>query len=159
MRSGAFRDDLYYRLRVIEITIPPLRERKDDILPLARFFAQRLSEKLDMPNLRLDAKSLDYLLAHPWPGNVRELENAIEHAAVLSRNGLVLPEFLPGEIVRATGAPPAVGDPVRRTLAEVARDHIAAVLEFTDGNKSRAAKILGISPATLWRKQKRMEQD
>jgi len=153
MRQGAFREDLYYRLRVIEIAIPPLRERKEDILPLARFFVERLRVKLKMPKLRLAATAIDPLCAYAWPGNVRELENAIEHAAVLSRSGSITPELLPSNVVLGTGARPGQGKGPR-TLEQVEQDHIRAVLAESGGNRTRAAAALGISQATLWRRLK-----
>jgi two-component system response regulator HydG len=153
VREGTFREDLYYRLGVIEIPVPPLRDRREDILPLARHFVDQLSKKLKLPQLRLHATCLDYLQAYDWPGNVRELENAIERAAVFCKDGLILPEDLPGHILHAQSKR-AGGDPLTRTLAQVEDEHIHAVLELTGGNRSRAAKILGISPATLWRKLK-----
>ena len=105
MASGAFREDLYYRLRVVEVVIPPLRERREDILPLARFFVDRFRVKLKLPELRLSAESIRFLISYPWPGNVRELENAIEHAAVLSRDGRLTPELFPSGIVHPAPAP------------------------------------------------------
>ena len=155
IREGRFREDLYYRLRVIELEIPPLRARRDDILPLARFFVKQFSRKLRLPDLRLDATTLDYLQAYAWPGNVRELENAIERAAVLSHAGVIVPESLPPTILHASTPPAASVDPGGRTLAQVADDQIRAVLEMTGGNRTRAAKALGISPATLWRRLKK----
>jgi transcriptional regulator with PAS, ATPase and Fis domain len=156
MRQGAFREDLYYRLRVIEIAIPPLRERKEDILPLARFFVERLRVKLKMPNLRLAAAAIDPLSAYAWPGNVRELENAVEHAAVLSRNGPITPELLPSNVVLSSEARPGPGRGAR-SLDQVEREHIRAVLAEAGGNRTRAAAVLGISPATLWRRLKTMK--
>ena len=159
IREGRFRDDLYYRLAVIEVRVPPLRERPEDILPLARLFITRLGRKLHLPQVHLGAACLDLLQAYPWPGNVRELENALVRAAVLSTDGLILPEYLPPTILRS--APPRKGpggDSLRRTLAEVEREHIQAVLEATGGNRTRAARILAISPATLWRKCKSYEK-
>ncbi|MBN2576279.1 MAG: sigma 54-interacting transcriptional regulator [Deltaproteobacteria bacterium] len=150
MASGAFREDLYYRLRVVEVAIPPLRERREDILPLARFFVDRLSSKLKLPGLRLSADSIRYLIAYPWPGNVRELENAIEHAAVLSRDGRLTPELLPPGIVHPTAARAARG----QRLDAVQLDHIREVLRQSSGNRRRAAATLGISTTTLWRKLK-----
>jgi DNA-binding NtrC family response regulator len=150
MASGAFREDLYYRLRVVEVAIPPLRERREDILPLARFFVDRFRSKLKLPALRLSAESIRYLIDYPWPGNVRELENAIEHAAVLSRDGRLTPDLLPAAIVHPTAAP-AAG---KRTLADVGRDHIREVLRQTGGSRRKAAAILGISSTTLWRRLK-----
>ena len=149
--AGRFREDLYYRLSVIEIDIPPLRQRQEDVLPLARTFVSRLARRLKMPALRLDAACLDYLLNYAWPGNVRELENAIERAAVLSREGTILPEHLPPGILQARQRPGKALS-VRRTLAQVEKEHIQAVLESTGGNRTQAAQILAISPATLWRK-------
>jgi len=155
IREGTFREDLYYRLAVIEIEVPPLRERKEDILPLARYLVRKLSQKLQLPKLRLDASALDCLQKHSWPGNVRELENAMERAAVLSKDRVIRREDLPRLAMR-TGPPLDLADPsVGRTLAEVEREHIEAVLESTGGNRTHAAKTLGISPTTLWRKLKR----
>jgi two-component system, NtrC family, response regulator HydG len=159
IREGRFREDLYYRLRVIEIPIPPLRQRRDDLLPLARHFTRLLAARLKMPRLRLDATCADYLLRYDWPGNVRELENAIEHAAVLSANNLILPEHLPGHIVHAGATPQAATADRSRTLAEVERAYIQAVLESVEGNRTRAARSLGISPSTLWRKLGRNKLD
>lgn len=154
VRQGRFREDLYYRLGVIEIEVPPLRERKEDILPLARYLVQRISEKLKMSKLRLDAKSLDYLTAHTWPGNVRELENALERAAVLSRDGVIRPEDLPSAVVRPSGGAGVGTMGESGSLADMERGHIRSVLESTGGNRAKAARILGISPTTLWRRLK-----
>lgn len=145
-----FREDLYYRLGVIVIEVPPLRERSDDILPLARHFVERLSQKLGREDLRLDAACVDALQSYDWPGNVRELENAIERAAVLTPDGTIREEYFPPALRgRVSGHAPGF---VRRSLAEVEHDHIHAVLRLTDGNRKHAADILGVSPSTLWRK-------
>jgi len=152
MTSGAFREDLYYRLRVVEVPIPPLRERREDILPLARFFVDRFRGKLKLPELRLSADAIRYLIDHPWPGNVRELENAIEHMAVLSRDGRLTPELLPTSILH----PPAGPGADRRTLADLGHEHIREVLRQTSGNRRKAAAILGISTTTLWRRLKQV---
>jgi len=152
--EGRFREDLLYRLRVIEIRVPPLRERREDVLPLARHFAGVFARRLKLPDLRLDATCLDYLQSYSWPGNVRELENAIERAAVLSGDRVIRPESLPPKILHGE----AVGARSRlsptRSLAEVEREHIRAVLAHCEGNRTRTAEILGISPSTLWRKLK-----
>jgi transcriptional regulator with PAS, ATPase and Fis domain len=158
VKSGRFREDLYYRLRVIEIEIPPLRERTEDIIPLVRFFVQRLAEKTGQPDLHMDATCLDHLQRYPWPGNVRELENAIERAAVLCRNKIIFPEDLPDAVIEST-VRRVTSDPLKKTLAEFEMDHIREVLRIVDGNKSRAALVLGISPATLWRKLKNGDDD
>ncbi|MFH1743007.1 MAG: sigma 54-interacting transcriptional regulator, partial [bacterium] len=159
MHEGKFREDLYYRLGVIEIEIPPLRDRKEDILPLARYFVTQLTKKLNIPQLRLDATCVDYLHRYHWPGNVRELENAIERAAVLGKDQLILPEYLPPAIIHAGRSPIRDADPLTYTLAQLEHDHIQTVLELTAGNRTRAAEVLAISPATLWRKLKRENKD
>jgi len=157
VREGRFREDLLYRLRVIEIEVPPLRSRPEDIIPLARHMVRRFSRALKLPHLQLDATCLDYLVRYPWPGNVRELENAIERAAVFSGGGKITPDSLPPKIVHGAATAASFGDP-SRTLAEVERAHIRAVLEHVNGNRSRAAKLLGISPTTLWRRLKEMDR-
>ena len=155
MRAGRFREDLYYRLRVVEIAVPPLRERTEDILPLVRFFTERLRTKLKLPTLRLAAPCIDYLCAYSWPGNVRELENAIERAAILSRDGNMTPDLLPTGIVHGEHPVSAKSGARARTLAELEAQHIESVLRQAGGNRKRAAAILGISTATLWRRLKR----
>lgn len=154
IEAGEFREDLYYRLGVIEIEVPPLRERREDILPLARHFLQRLESKLGRDNLTLDASCIDFLQGYSWPGNVRELENAIERAAVLSKDGRIVPQLLPPAILRSRAHESDTADAATATLAEVERKHIRAVMEYAHENKTQAAKILGISPTTLWRKLK-----
>ena len=116
--------------------------------------AKTLAKKLKIPNLRLDATCIDYLLEYSWPGNVRELENILERAAVLSENEVIIPESLPPIIVHSAARRRGNGELLTRSLAEVEQDHIQAVLESTDHNRSHAARILGISPTTLWRKLK-----
>jgi two-component system response regulator HydG len=154
IRAGTYREDLYYRLAVIEIEIPPLRERREDILPLARYFLQRLTKKLDRANLTLDARCVDLLQEYAWPGNVRELENAIERGAVLSKDGRVVPELLPLAVLRSRAFESDIAHSPTATLAEVERNHIRFIMETTRGNRTQAARILGISATTLWRKLK-----
>jgi len=157
IRQGRFREDLFYRLRVIEIDVPPLRQRREDILPLARYFVKQLAKKLKLPDVRLDSTCLDYLQAYAWPGNVRELENALERAVVLCTDGVILPEHLPPHIVHAHLAADEGEVGLARSLADVEERHIHHVLKMVGGNRTRAAKILGISTATLWRKLKRQQ--
>ena len=155
--DGEFREDLYYRLEVVHIEVPPLRERTEDILPLARHFVKKCSSRLGLPDLRIDATCLDCLLEYSWPGNIRELENAIEHAAVLCRDDVILPEYFPPQIGRTgRGREEAVGP--ARSLAQVEEEHIRRVLEQTHGNRAEAAKILEISPATLYRRLSQQKQ-
>ena len=124
------REDFFFRLRVVELKIPPLRDRRDDILPLAQRFLAETIRRLDFPERRLSAKAIDWLLAHDWPGNVRELQNAIELAVVLSRDVEIGPEALPAQIGAGTSRPlsPAGSSPANatepglRSLAEVKKN-------------------------------------
>jgi transcriptional regulator with PAS, ATPase and Fis domain len=154
VQDNGFREDLYYRLRVVEIEVPPLRCRKDDILPLARHFVKKCAANLGLPALRLDATSLDCLLEYSWPGNVRELENAVEHAAVFCQDSVILPKHFPSRILEKTELREERGeeDLAKRRLADVEWEHIQRVLSAADGNRVEAAKILGISEATLYRR-------
>jgi DNA-binding NtrC family response regulator len=153
--GGRFRQDLYYRLRVIELRIPPLRERRDDILPIARQVLAETAARLKLPVTGFTPAAADQLLRWGWPGNVRELQNVVERALVLAQGNRVEVEDLPDEIrhaapgVSAPGAPPAA-----RALADVEREHILSVLDAVGGNRSKAASILGIGSATLFRKLK-----
>ena len=154
IRDSGFREDLYYRLAVVEIEIPPLRERREDILPLARHFLQQLTKKLKLPLLTLDSRCVDLLQEYAWPGNVRELKNAIERAAILAKTDRIVPELLPPTVLRSRSFGSDVLHSPTATLAEVEKRHIQLVLDATGGNKTQAAKILGIGPTTLWRKLK-----
>jgi DNA-binding NtrC family response regulator len=151
IRAARFRQDLYYRLRVVELRVPPLRERRDDILPLARLFLAAAGERIGRPGLTFSPAAAQQLLRHTWPGNVRELENAVERAAVLATKARIDVEDLP-EDLRVMPAPHGGGDPC--SLAEVERQHILAVLQAVGGNRAKAASTLGIGTATLYRKLK-----
>jgi DNA-binding NtrC family response regulator len=141
---GSFRLDLYYRLNVFTIRLPPLRERREDIVALAHFFLARLARKLGRPACRFSEKAMQQLLQYDWPGNVRELENAIERAVVVQR----------GEEIRAGDLP--LGPPPPRveetSLAQLERRHIEEVLRQTAGNVSESARKLGIDRTTLYNK-------
>jgi len=150
IREGTFREDLFYRLSVINIHIPPLRERREDILPLARFMTKQIEKRLKLPSLRLDPSCLELLLNYPWPGNVRELDNVLEHAAVLCHKRTILPSHLPAHIRSRAYYKEAASS----SLEDMEKAHILSVLEKVDGNRTKAAQILRISPATLWRKLK-----
>ena len=147
VHGARFRQDLYYRLRVVELRVPPLRERRDDILPLARTFLLSASERMKRNIARLTPKAANLLARHAWPGNVRELENAIERAVVLCKGTRIDAEDLPEELSLA--APAGL-----RSLEEVERDYILAVLKANDGNRAKAAEQLQIGTATLYRKIK-----
>jgi two-component system response regulator HydG len=148
--AGRFRQDLYYRLRVIEIRIPPLRVRPDDVLPMARRFLSETAGRLKLPVTGFAARAADQLVRWSWPGNVRELQNVIERAIVLAHGKRVEVEDLPEEIRRLDSRAPQE----RRTLADVEREHILRVLGTVGGNRTKAAAMLGIGPATLFRKLK-----
>lgn len=151
--SGAFREALYYRLRVVEIRVPPLRERRDDILPLARvLLANTAWMKRDISGL--SPAAVDRLLRYEWPGNVRELENAMERAVALAPGGRVELDDLPDDIRNAGLLPTATLGPVR-PLEEVEKEYILAALKVNNGNQTHTAKQLGIGQATLYRKLKK----
>jgi two-component system response regulator AtoC len=147
----AFREDLYYRLNVIPLLIPPLRERRADIRPLAAHFLKRLAEVYRKPRLALAPAALAALEPYAWPGNVRELRNLLERAVVFGGEGEIRPQDLPLQVRR--GVAPA-GEK-KMSLEEVERAYIAEVLDATRGKKGRAAEILGISRKTLLEKRKK----
>jgi DNA-binding NtrC family response regulator len=149
--AGRFRKDLYYRLRVIELRVPPLRDRKDDILPLARRLLTDARDRMRVRVRGLTPRAADQLLRYDWPGNVRELQNAIERAVALAADTHVDVDDLPEEV---RSAPPAGWSPSGevRSLAEVEREHVLAVLAANDGNRARTAEQLRIGVATLYRK-------
>ena len=151
--DGTFREDLYYRLRVVELHVPSLRERRDDILPLARVLLAAAASRMDRPVSGLTPTAADQLLHHRWPGNVRELENAMERAVALAEGGRIEVDDLPPEVREGIGVP--VIDPQDvQPLREVEREYILAVLELNGGNQTRTAKQLGIGTATLFRRLK-----
>ena len=155
---GRFREDLYFRLNVLTITVPPLRERPADILPLADHLLARLGPVHGRPQAALSPEAQRALEAYSWPGNVRELKNVIERALVFSRHAVLTPEDFP-ESVRA-GVAGAAGIAVRLpSLEEVEREVIRATLEATRYKISRAAEILGISRKTLLDKRKKYGLD
>jgi two-component system, NtrC family, response regulator AtoC len=145
VEHGLFRQDLYYRLRVVEVTLPPLRERPDDIPLLAMHFLRKASLELHRPELQLADDALAALMQHAWTGNVRELENCITRAAVLATGGTIRPENLGlhGREPDATRGFP--------TLEALETEHVARALALTQGNRTRAAEILGISKPRLYR--------
>jgi len=153
VERGNFREDLFYRLNVISIRVPPLRDRPDDILPLSEHFLQKYARKMGLPRLQLDPSAFQCLLNYPWPGNVRELENAIQRAVALANGDVLRPEDLP-DAVRGEAAGRAPIAEAGSTLEAVERRYILQVLEEQGGNRGRAAEILGIGRNTLWRKLK-----
>jgi two-component system response regulator AtoC len=150
--AGRFREDLFFRLNVLNVRVPPLRERRGDIAPLAAHFLARLASVHGRGDAALDASTLKMFEAYGWPGNVRELKNAIEHALIFAKGPALLPEDFP-EIVRAAGNTSHPSS--LRSLEDVEREAIHATLEETHYKIGRAAEILGISRKTLLEKRKR----
>jgi DNA-binding NtrC family response regulator len=154
VHGARFRQDLYYRLRVVEIRVPPLRDRREDILPLAREFLSVASARIGRKVTGFTPAAAHKLLRYGWPGNVRELENAVERAVVLATENRIDVEDLPEEL----GIPMPTAVPGElRPLADVEREYITSVLRAVGGNRTKAASKLGIGPATLYRKLKEYE--
>ncbi len=151
--EGAFRQDLYYRLKVVELRVPPLRERREDILPLARVLFGDASLRMRRGITSLSPSAADQLLRYPGPGNVRELENAMECAVALARGNRVELEDLPEEVRQAVARPTATDGAVR-PLEDIEKDYILAALDHNRGNQTHTAKQLHIGAATLYRKLK-----
>jgi two-component system response regulator AtoC len=155
--EGQFREDLYYRVSVIHVDLPPLRSREDDLLVLAQHFIERFAAQLSKPVIGLTTGAAEALMSYAWPGNVRELQNSIEHAVALTPYDRIrvddLPERMRGYERRPSpAAPPAQVDTATESLEEMERRHIEHVLEQAGGNKSQAARLLGLSRRTLHRK-------
>jgi transcriptional regulator with PAS, ATPase and Fis domain len=140
MEEGRFREDLYYRIGVIPIHLPPLRQRREDIPLLIESFINRIHLKADKPISGMSREALDLLFRYDWPGNVRELINVIEYSFVLCHDGEIMPHHLPAKV---TGKQPSV-TPRRRAVRK----------QTAGGNQSKAAEILGISRVTLWKRLK-----
>jgi two-component system, NtrC family, response regulator HydG len=164
MQSGVFREDLYYRLRVVPVSLPPLRERREDIPLLVEHFIERFRERMDRPIRTVSASALAMMMDHAWPGNVRELENAVEHAFVRCAGTEIRPEDLPAELrmgpLTEPAAAPGAAPPRPQMLRPSKPDErgiILGALERAGGNKSLAAKSLGISRTTLWRRMREFD--
>jgi DNA-binding NtrC family response regulator len=152
--DGTFRQDLYYRLKVVELLVPPLRDRRDDILPLARILLADAAERMGRKITSIVPRAVDQLLRYEWPGNVRELENTMERAVALARGSRVDLEDLPEEIRQAFPRPVVTMGAVQ-SLSEIEKEYILAVLQLNDGNQTHTARQLGIGSATLYRKLKK----
>jgi DNA-binding NtrC family response regulator len=156
VETGRFRADLFYRLNVIPIHIPPLRERKDDIPLLVEHFLKIYGETVRKPTKTMSPEALDVLVRYDWPGNVRELENAIERAVILQEGHLIAPEDLPEKLrARRGDKAESVVSVTNLTLDELEKEYLVKVLEETGWHKKRAAAILGINASTLYRKLQR----
>jgi DNA-binding NtrC family response regulator/predicted hydrocarbon binding protein len=150
--AGRFRKDLYYRLNVVQLHVPALRDRREDILPLARVLLIETALRLHRPTFSLEPRAADQLLRYDWPGNVRELLNVLERAIALGRSRRIALEDLPEEVRQAIPDPTISGSV--RALQEIEKDYILAALALNDGNQVRTAKQLAIGTATLYRKLK-----
>ena len=164
VREGKFREDLYYRLKVILIDLPPLRDRIEDLSELAYFFLARYSNRAARRVTTVSKEAMALLYAYPWPGNIRELEHAIERATAMTNTTILYPEDFPPEIVSFSGSPSASGElppmaklpaELPQSLEQMERAHIVRILQEVSFNKSKAADILGIDRATLYRKAQR----
>ena len=153
IRRGTFRTDLFYRLNVIAVHLPPLRQRREDIPVLAELFLRRTAEANGDTQKTLDADAVDVLQSYAWPGNVRELEHALERAALLTKGDVIEVSALPERIVERRSEPLAADRQVQNpTLEVIERAYITWVLQQEGGNKTRASEALGIDPSTLYRK-------
>jgi two-component system response regulator HydG len=151
--AGTFRQDLYYRLKVVELHLPPLRERRADILPLARLLLAEAAMRMKRKISELSPQAADQLLRYPWPGNVRELENAMERAVALAQGSRVALEDLPEDVREARAIHAAASGSVR-PLQEIEKEYILSALDLNGGNQTKTAEQLEIGSATLYRKLK-----
>ncbi|MBI4445286.1 MAG: sigma-54-dependent Fis family transcriptional regulator [Acidobacteria bacterium] len=152
IEKGAFRKDLFYRISAVTLTLPPLRERMEDIEPLVKYFLQLFSRELKKHISNISPEALQILLTHSWPGNVRELRNVMERAVIFAGNdGTLVVSHLPAYL---RGRDASSGADKKMSLREIEEAHIRSILGLCEGNRSQAAKILGISQTTLWRKLK-----
>jgi NtrC-family two-component system response regulator AlgB len=155
VQQQKFREDLLFRINVIEIPVPPLRERQQDIIPLAKRFLAFFARDAKRAIPELSGAVEQAMLSYNWPGNVRELRNAMERAVILCPSQVIGPEFLPERIRPATGNSVRIGG--RHSLEEVEKEHITSVMA-SSVNLDEAARILGVDASTLWRKRKRYEE-
>ncbi len=160
IRRGQFRSDLFYRLNVIALHLPLLSERREDIPLLADLFLGRIGKERDQDPPVLSQDALDAIMVYDWPGNVRELENALEHSAILTRDGDIGVDALPSRITEPKTQPLVDERPVSNpTLDAIEQAYIMWILQAQSGNKTRTAEVLGIDPSTLYRKLARYDSD
>lgn len=156
VRQGRYRDDLYWRLNVVNLELPPLRERKEDIVELVHLYIQEFNLRHGRPVLQLHPAVIQALLEHSWPGNVRELRNIVERMVVLAADGVVGPELLPDAAPQVKPPPPRPEPPVHSPTPMKMRDEILSALAATGYNRSETARLLGISRGTLYNRSKRL---
>jgi DNA-binding NtrC family response regulator len=155
VKEGRFREDLYYRLNVIPVHMPALRERREDITLLIDHFLKHFNGSFDK-NVTLNSDAIMTLMDHDFPGNVRELENIIERCVALSTDNIITPEDLPPHLVKSPNQSPMIT--LSKVTSEAEKEHILKILKSTKGNKTKAAEILGISRKTLWEKVKEYDK-
>src|SRR3990172_8355591 len=155
VQEGRFREDLFYHLHVVPITVPPLRERKEDIPPLVNHTLQKLAAKMQSESLGVSSDAMDVLMVYDWPGNVRELENALQFALVRTGGDTISAQSLPSWIGRGSERAERPGKPLITVVEEREREEIVRRLVQCQGKLSDVAKALGIGRTTLWRKRKR----
>jgi two-component system response regulator AtoC len=160
MEDGGFRDDLYYRLNVVSLRIPALRERKEDIPLLSQYFLNQYNTEYSKNIVFISVDTLEYLMAYNWPGNVRELRNVMERAVAIAdeRDGTILPRHLPVNILGTDNSHKKDENEIL-TLMECERHHIINTLKKVGGNKTIAAKKLNINRQTLYNKIKQYDID
>ena len=167
MQQGRFREDLFYRLNVIRLSIPPLRERRDEIPALVHHFLGRAAQEFGKARVRLAQETMEHLIVYPWPGNVRQLNNELRRMVALAESDTVLgPSALSKEILRATPRIPRgngdpeisvpLGEKLLPTLSRVEREMIKAALKTNEGKVEAAARALGISRKGLYLKRQRL---
>ena len=154
VKQGSFREDLYYRLNVIPLMVPPLRERKEDIVLLAHFFLAQFRAQFSKDVRSFSPEAIEEMKMRPWPGNVRELENRIQRAVVLAQEPIIRSlETTQNEVLSATSSAPSVGkfrDEKKRAVEEFERGYVQRVLEVTQGNLSEAARVAGVDRKNFW---------
>ena len=175
IERGEFREDLFWRLNVVSLTLPPLRDRKRDLPALCARFVQRFGDEYEKPGLRLTGEALEHLLAYDWPGNIRQLENLLERAVVLCDGPQIRPEHFPAELSGAPSDPPEERgslhwgltllqeiEPLKKAMLAPERAILIHALQRTEGNRSEAAQRLGINRSTLFNKMRKhglMDED
>jgi DNA-binding NtrC family response regulator len=157
-KEGKFREELYYRLNVLELYLPPLRERRDDIPPLCGYFLDKFAKEFKKAVESISDEVISIFKSYDFPGNVRELEHIIERAVILADGKTIEPKHLPGRFQK-TAAAPVAADKKFMPLAEMEKQYILEVLAATGGNKSKTVELLGISRAALWRKLKQFGEE
>ncbi|MFB6346078.1 MAG: sigma 54-interacting transcriptional regulator, partial [bacterium] len=159
VKEGRFREDLFYRLNVLHIEIPPLRERRDDIPLLLDHFIDRYNEELNRKVLGVENQAVQTLMTYDWPGNVRELENAVERWMIVSSDQQLKQADLPPDIRESGGEDETLTDDLKQAVNAYEKQHIRRVLESVDDNRTEAAEKLGIDPSTLYRKLEKYDLD